>query len=149
MEHAGGKNCSCANIESSILEMARNAYQKIRRMDSSEYSFDRFNNEASETREHIFDSVKVLCGIKSMCKYGRIIEDMFTGSIIFVINSPTLLALEDLWCMFDSGELRTVINNTFLTEKLKDKYNCPSARLEVHIAREDYERARKELRLCK
>jgi hypothetical protein len=54
--------------------------QKIRRMDSSEHSFDRFTNEATETREQIFNSVKVLCGIKSMCKYGRIIDDIFTGS---------------------------------------------------------------------
>ena len=145
MQHSGGKSCSCAKIESAILEMARDAYQKIRRMDSSEHSFDRFTNEATETREQIFNSVKVLCGIKSMCKYGRIIDDIFTGSIVFLINCPTLKSLDHLWNDYLSGELSVILNEAFLSEKLKMKYNCPTARLHVMISIEDYQRAKDEL----
>ncbi|XP_063438399.1 uncharacterized protein LOC134719320 [Mytilus trossulus] len=145
VQHPEGKTCRCANIESAILEMARDAYKKIRRWDSSEYSFDRFNTEASETREQIFDSVKVLCEIKSMCKYGRIIEDMFSGSIIFLFNCPTLLALDDLWEIYLSGKLKEMFNSAFITDELKHKYGASTARLEVVISQEAYHRARSEL----
>ncbi|XP_071141077.1 uncharacterized protein [Mytilus edulis] len=145
VQHPDGKTCRCANIESAILEMARDAYKKIRRWDSSEYSFDRFNTEATETREQIFDSVKVLCEIKSMCKYGRIIEDIFSGSIIFLFNCPTLLALDDLWEIYLSGKLKEMFNSAFITDELKHKYRASTARLEVVISQEVYHRARSEL----
>ncbi|XP_052096600.1 uncharacterized protein LOC127731799 [Mytilus californianus] len=145
VQHPEGKTCRCANIESAILEMARDAYKKIRRRDSSEYSFDRFNTEATETREQIFDSVKVLCEIKSMCKYGRVIDDIFSGSIIFLFNCPTLLALDDLWEIYLSGRLKEMFNSAFITDELKHKYGASTARLEVVISKEVYHRARSEL----
>ncbi|KAK3096203.1 hypothetical protein FSP39_024439 [Pinctada imbricata] len=145
LDHSPGKNCKCANIENEILLMANDAYSKIRRSDDSKQAMRQYQEEVNETNLTIFDSMSILCSIKALCKHGRTLEDVYPGSVIFVIRCRTVSALDDLWRMYKSGEIDKLFTKDFLTLKMKRKYGVSNVRLRAEIKLEEYWKVRKEL----
>ena len=145
LDHTPGKNCKCANIENEILLMAHDAYSKIRRADDSRQAFEQYQEEVNDTNMTIFDSMSILCSIKSLCKHGRTIEDMYPGSVVFVIKCPTTHALDDLWYMYKSGQIEHEVNADFLTPCMRRRHAAPYVRLKVVINEDDYLKTRKEI----
>lgn len=137
-----GKNCKCASVENEILLMARDAYRKIRCTDDSKQTLEQFDHEVQVTNNSIYDAMEILCSIKCLCKYGRLIDDIYPGSVIFTINCPTLKSLDDLWSRYTSKEIESNFRKDF--NGLKKKYAFDFL-LAVHISTEDYMQCRTEL----
>ncbi|KAL3885572.1 hypothetical protein ACJMK2_025623 [Sinanodonta woodiana] len=139
------KKCDCFKVEEEILTMARDAFAKIRRQDDSKPSFQQFNKELQETNETVYQSLKILAGMKSLCKYGRSLEDILPGSVIFRLNCPTLEALEDLWATYRSGSLLRDFEEAFVTDELKHKFSADSIKLMISISEDYYNTCKCEL----
>ncbi|KAL4216462.1 hypothetical protein ACF0H5_024186 [Mactra antiquata] len=139
------RDCKCAKIEHEILLMAMDAYSKIRRTDRSADAFEQFQAEINETHANVYNSMRVLCAIKCMCKYGRTLEDMFSGSVVFRLNCPTLDALLDLWHLYKSGDLLRQFKDAFITEELLEDYNCEDIEIVVKIDWGNYLDCKREL----
>ena len=145
LEHAPGRSCKCASVEQEILQMAVDAYKKIRRADDSPKSFQRFQGELCQTNNSILDAMKILSTIKVICKHGRKIDDIYPGSVVFVISCPSVTSLDELWRMYVTGELSGVINDGFLTDGIRRKHKAYDVKLRVEISKEQYLRCRKRL----
>ena len=144
LEHSTD-NCHCNRIEQEILAMTNEAFARIRRMDASEESFLRFSEELNEANTSVYKSLEILCGIKCMCKYGRTLDEIYSGSIVFRMNCPNIYALEDLWESYKSGDLEQLISNIFVTKDLKDKFNAADIKLKVSISWDEYKQCKNEL----
>lgn len=147
LEHAPaqGRKCKCASVEEEILQMAVDAYAKIRRADDSPKSFNRFQGELCQTNNRILDAMKILSAIKAICKHGRTIDDIYPGSIIFVISCPSVTSLDELWRMYVTGDLCRLVNDGFLTDSIRMRHQAYDVRLRVEISKEQYIRCRKRL----
>ncbi|KAK3600361.1 hypothetical protein CHS0354_015502 [Potamilus streckersoni] len=139
------KKCDCSKVEEEILTMARDAFAKIRRQDDSKPSFQQFSKELQETNDTVYQSLKILAGMKSLCKYGRSLEDILPGSVIFRLNCPNLEALEDLWATYRSGTLLKDLEEAFVTDELKHKFSADSIKLMISISEDDYTKCKYEL----
>ncbi|XP_053386911.1 uncharacterized protein LOC123542619 isoform X2 [Mercenaria mercenaria] len=144
LEH-DNKDCKCAQIEQEIRLMAMDAYSKIRRANRSAEAHDQFQNELNETNAIVYTSMRRLCGIKCLCKYGRTIEEVFSGSVVFRINCPNVDALLDLWQLYKSGDLLKQFKDAFINEDLLEKYDCEDIILKVEIRWQDYLDCKQEL----
>ncbi|XP_062593528.1 uncharacterized protein LOC134255012 [Saccostrea cucullata] len=145
LEHAPGRNCKCASVEQEILQMAVDAYAKIRRGDDTPNSFQRFQGELCQTNNRILEAMKILSAIKTICKHGRTIEHIYPGSVVFVISCPSVTSLDALWRMYVTGDLSRLMNDSFLTESVRIKHNAYDVILRVDIPKEQYLRCRKKL----
>jgi hypothetical protein len=125
--------------------MAMDAYSKIRRTDRSAEAHDQFQTELQETHNSIYTSMKVLCGIKCLCKYGRSLEEIFPGSVVFRLKCPNLDALLDLWHTYKSGNLEKQLMDAFISQELLDRFDCENIKLKVSIHWVDYLDCKKEL----
>ncbi|XP_060075209.1 uncharacterized protein LOC132554894 [Ylistrum balloti] len=139
------KNCQCANVENEILEMARDAFAKIRRKDDSAEAHDQFGKELQETKSRIYQAFDILSGVKAICKHERTVVDMFSGSVVFRVRCPTVFALDNLWDSYQSGDLNTIVNRHFVWDSLRSKYSDMDIGLIVTIAEGEYQLARAEL----
>ena len=140
-------DCRCSKIEDAIRQMALQAYSKIRRTDSSPASFSQFQNEITETNLHVYESMQFLCGVKCLCKYGRTLEEVYNGSVVFRLHCPNIDALVDLWQEYKSGKLLQQLQKHFVTEELKRDFGCDAIKLSVLISKEDYYTCKTELGL--
>ena len=125
--------------------MAMDAYSKIRRTDRSAKAHDQFQNELNETNANVYMSMRVLCGIKCLCKYGRTIEEVFSGSVVFRIKCPNVDALLDLWSMYKRGDLLKQLKDAFISEELLQKYGCEDVKINVDINWRNYIDCKQEL----
>lgn len=125
--------------------MAMDAYSKIRRANRSVEAHDQFQSELNETNTNVYNSMRVLCGIKCLCKYGRTLDEVFTGSVVFRLHCPNVDALLDLWNLYKSGELLKLLNDAFVNEELLEKYDCEKINLNVGIDWNDYLKCKQEL----
>ncbi|XP_021368028.1 uncharacterized protein LOC110459884 [Mizuhopecten yessoensis] len=139
------RNCKCANVENEILDMAHDAFQKIRRKDDSNEAMEQFGKEVLETKSKINEALDILRGVKAICKHDRDIVDMFSGSVVFRVRCPTVFALNDLWDSYQSGDLATTLNRHFITDTLRSKYLDMDIGLVVTISEDQYRRAWREL----
>ena len=139
------KNCTCTKIENEILQMARDAYKNLRCQGNTNKSFQQFEKELHETNYKIFDTIKVLGSIKSICKHERDILSISTGSVIFTIRCPTLFSLDELWELCISRGLERQMNEDFLTQDLRDRYRNMNLYLKVNMEQEDYTQAKQYL----
>ncbi|XP_060562465.1 uncharacterized protein LOC132722060 isoform X2 [Ruditapes philippinarum] len=144
LEH-DNKDCKCAQIEHEIRLMAMDAYSKIRRTDRSAEAHDQFQNELNETNANVYMSMRVLCGIKCLCKYGRTIEEVFSGSVVFRIKCPNVDALLDLWHFYKDGELQKQMKDAFISEELLQRHGCEDVDLKVEIDWKNYLDCKQEL----
>lgn len=136
------KNCRCFKVEDEILHMARDAFHKIRRKDDSLDSFNQFQKELDETNKTIQQAMEILCSFKSLCKHGRTIEDIFSGSVVIRLNCPDTNALMTLWEDYLSGDLTKMVNDVLVTKSLLDKFETEKIVLKVSIAKECFESCR-------
>lgn len=125
--------------------MTNEAFARIRRMDRTNESFIKFSEELNEANTNVYRSLEILCGIKCMCKYGRTLDEIYSGSIVFRFNCPNLYSLEDLWESYKSGDFERLVIKTFVTQELKDKYNADDIQLKVTVSWEEYKRCKSEL----
>lgn len=89
--------------------------------------------------------MKILSAIKAICKHGRTIDDIYPGSIIFVISCPSVTSLDELWRMYVTGDLCRLVNDGFLTDSIRKNHQAYDVRLRVEISKEQYIRCRKRL----
>ena len=68
------------------------------------------------------------------------------GSVIIIVECPTLETLEHLWNDYRSGELDKVAKRCFVTDELKKKLNLKTTCLKVFIKEENYLNCRKAFR---
>ena len=139
------EECKCTLIEQEILTMTNEAFARIRRMDATKESFLQFSKELTEANTNVYKSLEILCGIKCMCKYGRTLDEIYSGSIVFRFNCPNIYALDDLWESYKSGDLEKLIKETFVTKELKDKYNVDDIKLKVTLSWEEFKKCKKDL----
>lgn len=66
--------------------------------------------------------MKIFSVIKVICKYGRIIDDIYFGSIIFVIFCLLVMLLDELWRMYVIGDLCWFVKDGFLMDSIWMKY---------------------------
>ena len=68
------------------------------------------------------------------------------GSVIVIVECPTVEILEHLWNDYLSGELDKVAERCFVTDELKKKLNLETICLKVCIKKENYLNCRKAFR---
>ena len=69
-----------------------------------------------------------------------------SGSVIIIVECPTLKILEHLWNDYLTGELDKIAERCFVTDELKKKLNLETTCLKVFIKEENYLNCRKALR---
>ena len=69
-----------------------------------------------------------------------------SGSVIIIVECPTLEILEHLWKDYLSGELDKVAEQCFVTDELKKKLNLETTCLKIFIKEENYLNCRKAFR---
>ena len=116
--------------------MIQNAYDKIPPPDVT--SRDQHNKEVEGTRELHYNVLKLLCGIECLCKYGRLLQEVYTGSVVFRLHCPNMDALLDLWHTYTLGDLQKQLQDAFVTQELLDKCGCTSIKVKVHIRKKEY-----------
>ena len=68
------------------------------------------------------------------------------GSVIIIVECPTLETLEHLWNDYLSGELDKVAERSFVTDELKKELNQETTCLKIFIKEENYLNCRKAFR---
>ena len=68
------------------------------------------------------------------------------GSVIIIVECPTLEFLEHLWRDYLSGELDKVAERCFVTDEMKKKLNLETICLKTFIEEENYLNCQKALR---
>lgn len=68
-----------------------------------------------------------------------------TGSLIMIVQCPTLESLESLWNGYCSGYLNDIIESFLVTDELKRKLGMDNLRLKTTIAEENYSICKKAL----
>ena len=69
-----------------------------------------------------------------------------SGSVIIIVECPTLEILEHLWNDYLSGELDKVAERSFVTDELKKELNQETTCLKIFIKEENYLNCRKAFR---
>ena len=69
-----------------------------------------------------------------------------SGSVIIIVECPTLEILEHLWSDYLSGELDKVAERCFVTDEMKKKLNLETICLKTVIEEENYLNCQKALR---
>ena len=67
------------------------------------------------------------------------------GSIVIILECPTLESLEHLWSDYRSGHLDKVAERYLVTDKIKRKLNLETICLETTISEENYLNCKKAL----
>lgn len=143
---ASGRNrptCSCGEVEEQILIMAKTAYKTIRRRDNTPASFEQFKKELSQTNEIVKESMEIMHTLKILCKHGDL--DISYGSVVFRICCSSSACVKEIWGMYQSGSLQSLMENTFVTRTLKNICNVKSVRLRVRISEKEYKKCLGEL----
>ena len=135
--------CSCGEVEEQILIMAKTAYKAIRRRDNTPASFEQFKKELSQTNEIVKESMEIMHTLKILCKHGDL--DISYGSIIFSIRCKSVACLQEIWSMYLSGSLQSLIQRTFVTTTLLERCNVTRVGLRVQISEKEYLRCKREL----
>ena len=103
--------------------------------------YEKFHDQSGENlvqglksfTDHIIDAYGVL--LVTVCK----------GSIIIILNCPTLEKLEHLWSDYLSGHLDKVAERYLVTDEIKKKLNLDTICLKTTIAEENYLNCKKAL----
>ena len=135
--------CSCGEVEEQILIMAKTAYKAIRRRDNTPASFEQFKKELSQTNEIVKESMEIMHTLKILCKHGDL--DISYGSVIFSIRCKSMACLQEIWSMYLSGSLQSLIQRTFVTTTLLERCNVTRVGLRVQISEKEYLRCKREL----
>ena len=69
-----------------------------------------------------------------------------SGSVIIIVECPTLKILEHLWNDYLTGELDKVAERCFVTDELKKKLNLETTCVKIFIKEENYLNCRKAFR---
>lgn len=120
------------------MKMIDNAYDKIPPPEVGVTSMEQYHKEIEGTHDMYYSAMKLLCGIKCLCKYGRMLDEVYTGSVVFRLHCPNMDALFDLWQVYTLGDLQKELQNSFVTDELLNKFGCTAIKLKVHIKREEY-----------
>ncbi|XP_050397726.1 kinesin-related protein 4 isoform X2 [Patella vulgata] len=129
--------CSCQEVEEQILLLSKNAYKTIRRRDQSAAAFEQFRKELAQTNAVIKDSMEIMNTLKILCRHGDL-NGVFRGSVKFTILISSVEALNDLWTMFKSGKLLSVLQSSLITDNMKKYFLVKDIRLGVRISEEEY-----------
>ena len=70
--------------------------------------------------------------------YGVLLVTLWKGSIIIILDCPTLESLELLWSDYDSGHLGKVVEQYLATDEIKKKFNLETICLKTIIEKESY-----------
>lgn len=145
LQHKPNSHCNCAGVHKEILQMAKDAFSKVRRRNDSQADFNRFHGELAEQHKVLLDSLKICKTLESMCKHGRKVKDVYEGSVVIRLSCPTLVSLEDLWNMYQSRELENILYKAFITDSLKNKFHASDIQLTVTLCHEQYHICRRWL----
>ena len=77
--------------------------------------------------------------------YGVCVIDVHNGSIVIILECPTLESLEHLWSDYRSGHLDKVAERYLVTDKIKKKLNLETICIETTIDEENYLNCKKAL----
>ncbi|XP_061190134.1 uncharacterized protein LOC133197999 isoform X2 [Saccostrea echinata] len=135
--------CSCGEVEEQILIMAKTAYKAIRRRDNTPASFEQFKKELSQTNEIVKESMEIMHTLKILCKHGDL--DISYGSVIFSIRCNSLMCIQEIWMMYKSGSLQSLLQRTFVTRSLLRICSVKSVRLRVQISETEYKKCLREI----
>ncbi|XP_062582020.1 uncharacterized protein LOC134243804 isoform X2 [Saccostrea cucullata] len=135
--------CSCGEVEEQILIMAKTAYKAIRRRDNTPASFEQFKKELSQTNEIVKESMEIMHTLKILCKHGDL--DISYGSVIFSIRCHSLMCVQEIWRMYKSGSLQSLMQRTFVTGSLLRLCNVNFVRLRVQICEKEYKKCLREI----
>lgn len=139
------KPCKCEKIETALNQMIDNAYDEIPPPDENLASIDQYNAETKDTNKMVYNAMKILCGIKCLCKYGRFLEEVYSGSIVFRMFCPNLEALLDLWQTYKVGNLQKDLQEAFVTDELLEQFGCEKIVLKVNIELKQYQECKQDL----
>ena len=78
--------------------------------------------------------------------YRVILVSVGSGSVIIIVECPTLEILEHLWSDYLSGELDKVAERCFVTDEMKKNLNLETICLKTFIEEENYLNCQKALR---
>ena len=96
-------------------------------------AYDKFNDSRDNHAE----------GLKSFTDniidaYGVLLVTVRQGSVIVILDCPTLKSLEHLWSDYLSGHLNKVAQRCLLTEEMRKKLNLEAICLKTTITEENY-----------
>ena len=97
------------------------------------------NNKSMKEREILLKSLKELQEMQ------REILDASEGSIIFTIKCPTVASLDNLVKLCYNGKLNHLLQEDFVTAKIKEQFHIKSVTFKVTILRGDYIKCKQEL----
>ncbi|XP_046578523.1 uncharacterized protein LOC124286227 isoform X2 [Haliotis rubra] len=136
--------CICEKVEAAMLKSAKTAFNKIRRDDPSRESHERFEREITEINATLMNALETAKAVKDLCGRHRKVTDIYTGSVVIAMQCTTLASLETLREHYKTGELKRLLCQSFVTERLKKEFGN-FILLSVSISEEDFERCRRRL----
>ncbi|XP_048251209.1 uncharacterized protein LOC125379164 isoform X1 [Haliotis rufescens] len=136
--------CFCENVEAKIKIIAQTAYSKIRRDDTSRESHERFDREIKKTNTMLKNALETAKAMRDLCGRHRTVTDIYTGSVVIAMQCTTLASLETLREQYKTGELKQLLGQCFVTERLKREFG-KYILLSVTISDNDFERCRRNL----
>ena len=77
--------------------------------------------------------------------YGLLLHTMGIGSLIIILDCPTLASLDLLWSDYRSGHLNKVAERYLVTEEVRKKLNLDTICLKTIITEENYQNCRDAL----
>ena len=77
--------------------------------------------------------------------YGVVLVTVCKGSIIIILDCPTLEQLEHLWSDYISGQIDKLAEKYLVTDEIKKKLNLNTICLKTTIAEENYLNCKKAL----
>lgn len=63
------EDCHCAIIEKCVLQMAENAYKRIKKLDATPEDFERFRKELATTNDLLRQSLVIINSIRTICHH--------------------------------------------------------------------------------
>ncbi|ESO89707.1 hypothetical protein LOTGIDRAFT_234111 [Lottia gigantea] len=136
--------CTCQEVEEQILMMSKNAYKNIRRRDQSASAFEQFRKELESTNTVIKDSMEIMNTLKILCRHGEVIG-INRGSVKFKLKFQSMEDLNDIWRLYQSGELLTSIQSRLITPRVLQYFKLKDIMLGLRIYESEYEICQRDL----
>ncbi|XP_052832251.1 uncharacterized protein LOC106877111 [Octopus bimaculoides] len=128
-----------------MYDVIRSWLCKIKPQDNSREAYKQFKKQFDGTYKRIKKWLKLCKLRKKLCSKGRVLTDITNGSIHLWFHCSTVNGLLDLWEMYTSGKLLHFLQESLITQDIKQKFHLKMVKLKVRIINEEFQQCYQEL----
>lgn len=124
------------------IQLIMKSHVEARPNPGSQEEIDLWNAQNEEIKALTEEARQI---IEELRKHNRHVYDVTTGSVIVKVNCPTLLAVMDLWQLYENGTLQATVRDIFSGEKMERIARAKCIDLCVSICYQQYTKCLDEL----